>query len=284
MSSPLISAAELQALLQAPTGAVLVLDASFDLADPAAGARAHAAGHVPGALHIDLDSDLSAAKTGCNGRHPLPTRETFARRMEALGCNATTTVVAYDGQAGMYAARLWWMLLWIGHAQVRVLDGGLNAWRAAGGQVDSGAVSAAAVGVMSVQAPRVASLDYATLRAGLGSPSAPLVVYARAADRFRGENETLDPVGGHIPGAVNRFFRDNLGANGRFKPAEQLRQEWRAVIGTRAPAELVQQCGSGVTACHNLLALAVAGLPGSALYPGSWSEWCAQPDAPVAVG
>jgi thiosulfate/3-mercaptopyruvate sulfurtransferase len=198
-----------------------------------------------------------------------------------------TRVVAYDASGGMYAARLWWMLLWVGHDRAYVLDGGLPAWRDAGGTLHQGPPAAriAAPGLEAEALPPSAKMlvDYAGLRAGIGR--APrLIVDARAPDRFRGENETLDPVAGHIPGAVNRCFRDNLGSDGRFKPVEQLRAEWAALIGQRAPADLVHQCGSGVTACHNLLALAAAGLGGGRLYPGSWSEWCAQPDALVALG
>jgi thiosulfate/3-mercaptopyruvate sulfurtransferase len=192
----------------------------------------------------------------------------------------------------MYAARLWWMLRWIGHAEVAVLDGGLGAWKAAGLPVASGVASGAdAAAEASVPAADRASLVTAVDREALlanldqaGQPGHRQVVDARSPDRFRGENETLDPVGGRIPGAVNRFFKDNLGADGRFKDAAQLRDEWTALIGTRDPASLVMQCGSGVTACHNLLALEVAGLPGAALYPGSWSEWSAWPGAPVATG
>lgn len=284
MSQVLISATTLRERLAAKEPHLVVLDASFDLADTGAGERAHAAGHVPGAIYLHLDRDLSAPKTGLNGRHPLPTREAFAARLGELGVGPKSHVVACDGQGGMYAARLWWMLRWLGHAEVQVLDGGLAAWRAAGGELQAGPVAARPPSQMPLRAPLVQSADYAELRAGLGQPGAPLVVDARAADRFRGENETLDPVGGRIPGAANRFFRDNLGADGCFKPAAQLRSEWQAVVGDRPAAELVMQCGSGVTACHNLLALEVAGLGQARLYPGSWSEWCAQPGAPVARG
>ena len=284
MSSPLISAPELQSLIAQRGQGVLLLDASFDLSDVAAGQAAHADAHLPGAIYLHLDRDLSAAKTGRNGRHPLPSREAFAARLAGLGADAAMTLVAYDRNGGMYAARLWWMLRWLGHDAAAVLDGGLAAWRAAGGAVDSGPVAPRPPGRFPLRQPVVETVGTAELRVGLGSSAAPLIVDARAADRFRGENETLDPVGGHIPGAVNRCFRDNLGPDGRFKPGQQLRAEWRSLIGERAPAELVQQCGSGVTACHNLLALEAAGLAGSRLYPGSWSEWCAQPGAPVALG
>lgn len=283
MTAPLITATALQALLHEDRAAVLVCNCSFDLTDAGAGARSHAAGHLPDAQYVHLDQVLSAPKTGRNGRHPLPTREQFAERMAALGADDDTLVVAYDDADGMYAARLWWMLRWVGHARATVLDGGLKAWRELGGPLQFGAGAARPAGRFTLRPSLVEALTHAELREVLARGERQ-VVDARAADRFRGENETLDPVGGRIPGAVNRWFRLNLAPDGRFKPAEQLRDEWRALLGERRPGELVQQCGSGVTACHNLLAMEVAGLPGAALYPGSWSEWCAQPRAPVERG
>jgi thiosulfate/3-mercaptopyruvate sulfurtransferase len=175
------------------------------------------------------------------------------------------------------------MLRWVGHTAVQVLDGGLQAWQAAGGALQGGPAAARAPGRFSLRASNAQVVSYVDILHGLGHGQR-LVVDARAPDRFRGENETLDPVGGHIPGAANRFFKDNLGANGCFKPADPLRSEWLQVMGARQGSDLVMQCGSGVTACHNALALEVAGLPGAALYAGSWSEWCRQPDAPVALG
>jgi thiosulfate/3-mercaptopyruvate sulfurtransferase len=281
--APLVAADELKALLAQADRRVMVFDCSFDLADPEAGARAYAEAHLPGAVYLHLDNDLSAPKTGRNGRHPLPERAVFARRLAELGLDDDMLAVVYDRQACTYAGRAWWMLRWVGHAAVRVLDGGLAAWQAAGGPVEAGAVPPREPGRFSLRPALVEAVDFGQLRASLGR-GRRLIVDARAADRFRGENETLDPVAGHIPGAAHRFFRDNLGPDGRFKPAEQLRAEWTAVMAGRAPADLVHQCGSGVTACHNLLALDSAGLGGSALYPGSWSEWCAQPGAPVARG
>ncbi len=258
-------------------------DCSFDLGNADAGAQAHAQRHLPGALYLHLDKDLSAPKAPGRGRHPLPTQQAFVQRLASLGLSDDLPVVAYDSAGGMYAARLWWMLRWVGHGAVQVLDGGLAAWQAAGGELQAGSVPPLAPGRLSQRPALVAALDFQALHAGLGRGQR-LIVDARAPDRFRGENETLDPVGGHIPGALNRFFRDNLGADGVFKPAAQLRAEWSALMAGRQPADLVMQCGSGVTACHNLLALEAAGLAGAALYPGSWSEWCAQPQAPVATG
>jgi len=282
-ASPLMSATSAQAALAADPARWLVCDCQFELSDPAAGARAYAAAHLPGAVHVHLDRDLSAPKTPGSGRHPLPEREAVAARLAALGLRQEMPVLVYDASGGMYGARLWWMLRWLGHDAVWLLDGGLSAWRAAGGALETGAPAARPPGDFTPRPPRASTIDYATLRASLGAPGR-LVVDARAPDRFRGENETLDPVAGHIPGALNRCFKDNLAADGRFKPAEQLRAEWLALMAGRQPVQLVQQCGSGVTACHNLLAMAQAGLDGASLYPGSWSEWCQQPDAVIATG
>ena len=285
MTQPLISAVALRAML-ASGSPLLLCDCSFDLTDPGAGAQAYLQRHLPGALYLNLDTDLSeppASRVAGGGRHPLPSREAFAQRLAALGFDDEVPVVAYDSAGGMYAARLWWMLRWAGHAAVQVLDGGLSAWDAAGGALAGGPVAARPSGRFSLRPALVQDFNFTQLLAGLGR-GRRLIVDARAPDRFRGENETLDPVGGHIPGAANRFFRSNLGPDGCFLPAEILAAQWQALLAGRSPADLVMQCGSGVTACHNLLALESAGLSGAALYPGSWSEWCAQPTAPVATG
>lgn len=275
----LIAVPALQARLAAGAPA-LVLDCRFDLARPAAGAEAYAAGHVPGARHADLDRDLSGPKTGRNGRHPLPSREAFAAWAGAQGVAPGVPVIAYDDAGGAYAARAWWMLRWLGHVDVAVLDGGWAAWTAAGGAVETATPPAAAGAPYPLSAaPAMPTVDADTLLAQLGRWR---LVDARAGERFRGEVEPLDPVAGHIPGATLRCFKDNLGPNGRFKAAEALRAEFGAWASP--PAEVVHQCGSGVTACHNLLAMAHAGLEGSRLYPGSWSEWCADPSRPVATG
>lgn len=287
MSSPapwttLVSPADLATRLAADPAALLVLDVRFDLRDPAAGRQAYDAGHLPQAHHLDLETDLSGPRDGRNGRHPLPTRGAFAARLSRLGLRTGQQVVAYDASGGMFAARAWWMLQWVGHGAVAVLDGGWPAWCEAGLPVAREAPPLPSPSGFEAAAPTVGSVDHATLR-GLLETADPVIVDARAADRFRGENETLDPVGGHIPGARNRCFQDNL-RDGRFKPAEMLRAEWQALLAGTPAGAAIHQCGSGVTACHNLLALAHAGLSGGRLYPGSWSEWCAQPGAPVARG
>jgi thiosulfate/3-mercaptopyruvate sulfurtransferase len=273
MFSTLIDAQALRSL----RGAV-VLDCRFELAQPDAGAAAYAAGHVPGAFYAHLDRHLSGAKTGRNGRHPLPDRAALAAWAGSLGIAPGVQVVACDDQGGVYAARAWWLLRWLGHEAVAVLDGGWAAWRAAGGAVET-AIPQPPGGPAypAAAAPAMATIDADALLARLGRVR---LLDARAGERFRGEAEPLDPVAGHIPGASLRCFKDNLQGDGRFKPAATLRAEFAA--GGDAPA--VHLCGSGVTACHNLLAMVHAGLDAGALYPGSWSEWCADPSRPVATG
>ena len=279
----LISATNLAERLASTDHPVLVIDCRFDLADTAAGEQAYAAGHIPGARYLHLDRDLSGAKTGANGRHPLPERAALVDKLAALGLNEGQQVVAYDAQGGAYASRLWWLLRWLGHDSVAVLDGGLQAWQAAGQTLVTTAPAPAARGSFKAGAPLAVTVDTQHVLDNLKTGDRT-VLDARAADRYRGENETIDPVGGHIPGAINRFFKDNLTADGRFKPAHTLRDEFAAVIGQRQPEQVILQCGSGVTACHNALAMEVAGLHGAALYAGSWSEWCADPVRPVATG
>jgi len=279
--STLIGAAELRALLAAAGAVPVIVDTGFDLADTAAGERAWREGHVVGSHYLHLDRDLSGSKNGRNGRHPLPERSDFAATLGRLGITPATQVVALDRQGGPYAARLWWMLRWMGHEAVAVLDGGLDAWRAAGGAIDADTPPPRATGAYPERTPLAAITATDALAAQLGRVR---LVDARAAERFRGEVEPLDAVAGHIPGALNRFFKDNLGADGRFKPASDLRAEFEALLGRDAAAQTVHQCGSGVTACHNLLAMEHAGLAGSRLYPGSWSEWSSDPARPVARG
>ncbi|MYN13306.1 sulfurtransferase [Pusillimonas sp. TS35] len=285
MSEPiLVQAAELNALLASEkNGDILVCDCSFDLADPAAGRRAHEAEHIPGAVYVGLEEDLSAPRTGKNGRHPLPDAQWFAARMAQLGASDDTLIVAYDNASGMYAARLWWMLGWAGHSRRRVLDGNLNAWKAAHLPLASGPSPKKSAGSFSLRPALHTMVDYATVQANLTRGERQLID-ARNNERFRGQNETLDKKAGHIPGARNRFFMQNLQADGRYKQPGILHEEYSALLGDVKPENVVNQCGSGVTACHNLLAMELAGLSGSALYPGSWSEWSQQDNAPVATG
>lgn len=272
----LVDAATLAQHLNDPTWRIF--DVRHQLADTGYGERAYAEAHVPGALFLHCDRDLSGAKTGGNGRHPLPEPAVLAGKLAACGVGPDTQVVVYDDSQGMIAGRLWWLLRWLGHERVALLDGGLDAWKASGGELTD-RVPAVQPAVFSAQ-PRQLVVDAAYIMANLGSPDMR-IVDARSPDRFRGENETIDPVGGHIPGASNRFFRDNLASDGRFKPAATLRSEWLAVLGNLSPEQIVHQCGSGVSACHNLVAMEIAGLSGGRLYPGSWSEWCAAPERPV---
>jgi thiosulfate/3-mercaptopyruvate sulfurtransferase len=278
----LISAANLAERLDAAPGSVLVFDCRFDLAVPDAGEADYAAGHIPGAHYLHLDRDLSGPKTGTNGRHPLPDRAALVATLASHGLNEGQQVVAYDAHGGTYAARLWWLLRWLGHDSAALLDGGLQAWEAAGRALDT-AVPPKAQGSFKAGKPLAVTVDAQAVERNLGTRER-LVIDARAADRYRGENETIDPVGGHIPGALNHFYKDNLTADGRFKTAHELREAFGGLIGKTSPEHVVLQCGSGVTACHNALAMEVAGLHGAALYPGSWSEWCANPSRPVAKG
>ncbi len=261
---------------------VIVCDCRHDLANYNAGREAYARAHIPGARFLHLDEDLSGPKTGVNGRHPLPHPVTFTLRLAALGIDNRKQVVAYDDAGGVFAARLWWMLRWVGHASVAVLDGGYPAWLKAAQPVSSEPAAIKAATYDPNPNPRL-MVDARTVAAGAGG-SALRLIDARSPDRFRGENETLDPVAGHIPGAVNHFFKNNLREDGCFKSAAELRQSFAALLQGQAPGNAVHQCGSGVTACHNLLAMEAAGLNGSRLYPGSWSEWISDRKRPVALG
>lgn len=272
----LVDVATLKAHLDDPSW--LVVDVRHQLADTGYGERAYAAGHIPGAVFLHCDRDLSGPMTGCNGRHPLPEPETLAGRLGDIGIGTTTQVVVYDDAQGMIAGRLWWLLRWLGHDAVALLDGGLQAWQAAGGTLTD--VVPTPVPRVFVARPQNTLVKTDYVLECIETPHMHLVD-ARSADRFRGENETIDPVGGHIPGAVNRFFKDNLRPDGRFKPAAELRAEWLAVLAGALPDQVVHQCGSGVSACLNMVAMEIAGLPGSRLYAGSWSEWCADPGRPV---
>ena len=281
----LITAAELQAL-QASGAPLLLFDCSFDLAQPEAGTQQYRTAHIPGAHYAHLDRDLSAAPQqprASGGRHPLPLREVFADWLARHGLRRDMQVVVYDRNGANYCGRLWWMLKWLGHEAVAVLDGGLQAWQAAGGAVRSGPEPAPEP-TPFVPGPALRRLvSAAEVLAALGQPTQTLID-ARATPRYRGEVEPLDPVAGHIPGALNRPFTLNFQDDGRFKPAAQLRAEFEALLENRAPASVVHYCGSGVSAIPNLLSMEVAGLGPTALFAGSWSEWCSDPARPVERG
>jgi thiosulfate/3-mercaptopyruvate sulfurtransferase len=288
---------------------LVIIDCRFDLMNPQAGRLAFAAGHIPGARYADLNRDLSGPITARSGRHPLPAPEALAQRLTGWGVDGQTQVIVYDDANGSFAARLWWLLRWLGHRSVAVLDGGFKAWTAAGGAVEAAPASTAATTHSDANAGRNAAIDKAATAADSTTPTAPFsphadalawlstdqviaalrnpamaLVDARAPQRYAGAVEPIDPVAGHIPGATNHPFTDNLDADGRFLPAAELRRRWLARLAGKRPVDLVAMCGSGVTACHNLLALEVAGLTGAKLYAGSWSEWVRDPERPVARG
>ena len=261
----------------------VVVDCRHDLMDVAAGRRSYDEGHIPSAYFLSLETDLAGPKNGRNGRHPLPDGETLRRRLEQLGLDDDGQLVAYDAHGGAMAVRLWCLARWLGHEKVAVLDGDLRAWRAAGFPVTAEATPLPdRAGSLSANRPPLVSLVDADQVVGMLESPRMLVVDARAPERYAGTVEPLDPVAGHIPGAVNRSYGTNLRPDGRFKPAEVLRDEYLALLAGRDVASVVHQCGSGVTACHNLLAMEHAGLAGARLYPGSWSEWVADPARPVA--
>jgi thiosulfate/3-mercaptopyruvate sulfurtransferase len=288
MYTTLISVAQLQALLAAGTPC-MVFDCSFDLAQPEAGVGMFEEVHIAGAVYAHLDHALSAkgerSVTGAasGGRHPLPSREAFAAWLSAVGFDNSMQAVVYDRQAVNYCGRLWWMLQWVGHANVAVLDGGLPAWQAAGGAVEHGAATQKSPSNFALTPARRALAAMEDVAKQLGRETQTLID-ARGAPRFRGEVEPLDPVAGHIPGALNRPFTSNFALDGKFKPAEQLRAEFGALLGARDPSTVVHHCGSGVSAIPNLLAMEIAGLGPTALFAGSWSEWCSEPGNPVAQG
>ncbi|HET9023964.1 MAG TPA: sulfurtransferase [Burkholderiaceae bacterium] len=259
-----------------------VIDVRHDLMDPEAGPRAYVAGHIPGAVFAHTDYDLSGAKTGRNGRHPLPERADIVRAFRRWGVNDDTQIVAYDAHGGNFAVRLWWLARWLGHTRVAVLDGGWPKWIEATG-LSSTETPNRPPGSLTEGSSSMPLVATDGVLRNLGSRER-LVLDARTPERYRGEQEPIDPVAGHIPGARNRPWQRNLEADQTFKSPQALRQEFAAALGSTAPARVVHQCGSGVTACHNLLAMEIAGLAGSALYAGSWSEWIADPGRPVATG
>ena len=284
MYTTLIDAAQLGSLLAAaPADAnLLVLDCRHELSQPGWGDQVYAQGHIPGAVRAHLDRDLSGPVTLGTGRHPLPDAAQFAETLGRWGVDSNVQVIAYDQSSGPYAARAWWMLRWVGHERVAVLDGGFAAWLEAGLPVSREPGVRAPRPFVARSAAR-APLSAAEVQQALAGRAITLVD-ARGADRFAGENETIDPVAGHVPGAVNRPFTRNVDGRGRFLPPAELRRQWSEALGGEQAQTAVTMCGSGVTACHNLLALEVAGLTGARLYPGSWSEWIRDPARPVARG
>lgn len=284
MSTPawtLVDAGTLAQLLQDTNP--LVLDCRFSLADPGLGRRQYEAGHIPGAHHADLDTDLSGPRVDpALGRHPLPAAAAFARSLGRWGWQDGRTVIACDDGSGAIAARAWWLLRMLGQPRVAVLDGGIAAWEAAGLPLVR-ELPAAGSEVPRVEFDMSRVLLIPQLERELAGGATPLLLDARTRERFHGENETLDPVGGHVPGAHSRPLAENLEATGRFKTPAKLHAEFTALLGNRAPHEVVHSCGSGVTACHNLLAMEHAGLTGSRLFAPSWSGWCSDPHRPVAT-
>ena len=304
-TAALIDTAELAALID--RGGIVLLDCRFDLASPEAGRRAYLAGHIPGARHADLNRDLSSTPTPASGRHPLPDPKRTRAWLRTLGVCSGVRVVAYDESNAAFAARAWWLLRWLGHREVSVLDGGLKSWIDRGGALEAGEPTPSAPRPVAENPcrdddsrlerpvpddwPVLADgpvlddgvLDTSTLERALGDARV-LLIDARAPERFAGSVEPIDPVAGHVPGAVNHPFQSNLDADGRFLSRRELERRWRARLAGRSAADVVMMCGSGVTACQNLLALEIAGLPGAKLYAGSWSEWIRDPSRAIARG
>jgi thiosulfate/3-mercaptopyruvate sulfurtransferase len=282
-----IQAHALQALI-ASNQPCWVFDCSFDLANPQAGEQAFAQEHIAGALYAHLDRDLSAkgdVPAVNKGRHPLPRPDVFAAWLARMGVTPATQIVAYDRNGGMFCGRLWWMMKWLGHEAVAVLDGGLNAWKAAGGALASGAATQPTSARQAYpMATPLAQLKHTQEVAAALTGNTQTVLDARASPRFKGEVEPLDPVAGHIPGALNRPFASNFDETGRFKSPEQLQAEFQALLAGRAPETVVHHCGSGVSAVPNIIAMELAGLGRQPLYAGSWSEWCNTPGLPCAKG
>ncbi|MBI3402420.1 MAG: sulfurtransferase [Acidobacteria bacterium] len=276
----LISTDVLASRIADPTFAIV--DCRFKLDDPAWGERECSAAHIPGAVYADLDRDLSSAKTGTNGRHPLPDARALAGTFSLLGIASGVQVVAYDQNHGMFASRLWWLLRWLGHDAVAVLDGGIAKWIAEGRATRTGAEHRAPAAFTG--SPRADMVVDVNGVAALTGRTGWRLVDARAPERFRGDVEPLDKVAGHIPGARNHFFQGNLDEHGSFRTPEALRAQFAATLGDVPADHVVCYCGSGVTACHNLLAMEHAGIKGAKLYPGSWSEWSAEPQRPVETG
>lgn len=278
-TSQLVTAAELAVLLE--QGGCVVVDCRFNLAKPDAGEAAYRAGHIPGAVYAHLDRDLSAPRSPASGRHPLPRPEKLAQLFSEWGISRGTPVVAYDDQGGAIAVRLWWLLRWMGHQQAGLLDGGLPAWQAAGFEL-SATIPSPRPGGFHGEPGHMAVISTGDVERKMAGDDL-LLLDARAPERFLGKSEPIDPVAGHIPGAVNQPFQKNLGPDGRFRSPQELRHLYQALQGAAAGKGLAVMCGSGVTACHTLFSMDIAGLPPAALYAGSWSEWIRDPGRPVST-
>ena len=271
MPHPLVTTHDVAQRLDDPS--LVILDVRHDLAQPEHwGEDRYGEAHLPRAQFVHVDRDLSAPKSGRNGRHPLPSPDEAAALFSRLGIDESKHVVVYDQNSGMFAARVWWMLRWLGHESVAVMDGGIEKWIREGRDVVQSVETPAPASFVPREAATTTNAD--DIAKGL-QQGAQVLVDARASERFRGEIEPLDPIAGHIPGALNRPWSTNVTADGTFKPADSLRREFARLLGETPLDQVVHYCGSGVSACHNLLAMEIAGLPGTRLYPGSWSEWCA---------
>lgn len=261
-----------------------VFDCRFVLSDPGAGECSYRQGHIPEAHYLHLDRDLAGPVTPQTGRHPLPAPTVLAAKLASAGVNATTQVVVYDDTVGTYAARLWWLLRWLGHSKVAVLDGGWSKWIKEGRPLTPVLPTVSRSGAFRALPNNALWLSTEAVWERLKAPAPGCLLDARTAERFRGDEEPIDPVAGHIPGSVNLAYTGNVLSDGCFSPPGALRERFRVAMAGIPPAETVCLCGSGVTACHNLLAMEVAGLEGARLYPGSWSEWIRDRQRPVVRG
>lgn len=284
MHSTLVSAATVAEHLDDPEW--VIVDCRFTLTDPEAGRKAYEAWRIPGARYAHLDHDLSGPKRPDTGRHPLPDPQRFRETLKRWGIGDSTQVVAYDDSFGAMAVRLWWLTRWMGHRAVAVLDGGIPVWRKLRLPLDESPPTPPAESAAKPLGARPGAMPAvdADFVAQIANEGSWCLIDARAEDRFAGEREPIDPVAGHIPGSLNRNFEDNLAIDGRWESAETLRAGFLDLIGDTAPSQVVHSCGSGVTACHNLLAMEHAGLGGSRLYAGSWSDWITDPARPIARG
>ncbi|MFZ5483468.1 MAG: sulfurtransferase [Pseudomonadota bacterium] len=261
----------------------VVVDCRFTLTDPEGGRQAYRKGHIPGARYAHLDEDLSAPVTATSGRHPLPDLKTLTEKLCQWGIGVNKQVVVYDDSFGAMAVRLWWLLRWLGHPGVALLDGGWPKWQREHRPVTQEICAVDCHGACA-SLPEPSAMASADDVARAMNDPAKLILDARAERRFSGEYEPLDPIAGHIPGAVNWNFEENLDLDGTYMPPEALRENYQALLKGRAPSDVIHMCGSGVTACHNILAMEIAGLSGSRLYVGSWSEWITDPSRPIATG